>query len=300
MLTWIRDYLTRRCARVKANNTISNLVHLHEGVPQGGVLSPILFLVHDNDLPLYIHLSLHADNLGIRTAAETIGTEQTRMKDAISKVEKCSKDWGVTINDSKTAAILYSLSTKPEQFRTKVNGHDIPASSTIKYLGVTFDQRVTWSKNILDISSRATLRMRILKKLAGTQWGANLKTLKPVYIGSVRPVLEYGSSTFGTAASTILQKLDKIQNTGLRIISGGMKSTPINEMERLARLKSLEEQREEKIVLQAEKYKRLQRQPTHKKCLSSAAIASNAQALRKQQKQCVQNTLTSRPKERMK
>ena len=182
MLTWIRDYLTRRCARVKANNTISNLVHLHEGVPQGGVLSPTLFLVHDNDLPqlfsLYIHLSLHADNLGIRTAAETIGTEQTRMKDAISKVEKCSKDWGVTINDSKTAAILYSLSTKPEQFRTKVNGHDIPASSTIKYLGVTFDQRVTWSKNILDISSRATMRMRILKKLAGTQWGANLKTAR--------------------------------------------------------------------------------------------------------------------------
>ena len=39
MLTWIRDYLTRRCARVKANNTISNLVHLHEGVPQRGVLS---------------------------------------------------------------------------------------------------------------------------------------------------------------------------------------------------------------------------------------------------------------------
>ena len=108
------------------------------------------------------------------------------------------------------------------------------------------------------------LRMRILQKLAGTQWGANLKTLKQVYIGSVRPVLEYGSSTFGTAASTALQKLDKIQNTGFRIINGGMKSTPINEMESLAGLKSLEEQKEEKIVLQAEKYKRLQRHPTHK------------------------------------
>ena len=142
--------------------------------------------------------------------------------------------------------------------------------------------------------------MRILKKHAGTQWGANLKTLKQVYIGSVRPVLEYGSSTFGTTASITLQKLDKIQNTGLRIISGGMKSTPINEMESLAGLKILEEQREEKIILQAERYKSLQRHPMHKKCLSSAAIASNAQALRKQQKQFVQNTLTPCPKERMK
>ena len=101
--------------------------------------------------------------------------------------------------------MLFSLSTKPEQFRLKVNGHDIPASSTLKYFSVTFDQRLTWSKHIvLDISSRATLRMRILKKLAGTQWGVNLKTLKQVYIGSVRSVLEYGSSTFGTAASTTL------------------------------------------------------------------------------------------------
>ena len=106
--------------------------------------------------------------------------------------------------------------------------------------------------------------MRILKKLAGTQWGANLKTLKQVYIGSVRPVLEYGSSTFVTEASTALQKLDKVQNTGLRIISGGMKSIPIHEMESLAGLKSLKEQKEENIVLQTEKYKRLQRDPMHK------------------------------------
>ena len=43
--------------------------------------------------------------------------------------------------------MLLSLSTKPEQFRLKVNGHDIPASSTVKYLGVTVDQRLTWSKH---------------------------------------------------------------------------------------------------------------------------------------------------------
>ena len=180
------------------------------------------------------------------------------MQDAISKVEQWAKDWGVTINESKTASMLFSLSTKLEQFRLKVNGQDIPASSTIKYLGVTFDQRLTWSKHILDISSRATLRMRILKKLAGTQNSQ----------ASLHMQCETGTKIwfFGTAAPATLQKLDKIQNTGLRIISGGiMKSTPIYEMESLAGLKSLEEQREEKIVLQAEKYKPLQRHPMHKK-----------------------------------
>ena len=83
-----------------------------------------------------------------------------------------------------------------------------------------------------------------------------MKTLKQVYRGSVRPVLEYGFSTFKPAALTTLQKLVKIQDKGLRIISGGIKSTSINKMENLAGLKSLEEQRKEKIVPQAEKYKR--------------------------------------------
>ena len=197
MLNWIRDYLTRRCARDKAKNTISNLVHLHEDVYQGGVLFPMLFLVYINDIPQpfshYVHRALHANDLEMWTAAET-STVQTRMQDAIIKVEQWAKNWGVTIDESKTASMLSSTSTKPEQFRLVVNGHDISASSIIKYHDVTFDQRLTRSKHLLDISSRATLRMRILKELAGTQWSANLKTLKQVYIGSVRPVLEYDSS----------------------------------------------------------------------------------------------------------
>ena len=40
--------------------------------------------------------------------------------------------------------------------------------------------------------------MRILKKLAGSQWGANLKTLKQVYIGSVRLTEQLRRSTWPT------------------------------------------------------------------------------------------------------
>ena len=60
-------------------------------------------------------------------------------------------------------------------------------------------------------------------------------------------------------------QLTKAQNTGLRITTGGMKITPISEAERTAGLLSLEERREEKLLRQSEKMKRLPSHPLHSK-----------------------------------
>ena len=104
----------------------------------------------------------------------------------------------------------------------------------------------------------------------------------------------------GTAVFTTLHKLQKIKNAGLRIIRGGKKSTPINEMESLAGLKSLEEQRQEKLVLQAEKYKCLQRHPMHSKMSELSSYCIKRSKFKKTTNAKCQNILTSCHKERMK
>ena len=57
----------------------------------------------------------------------------------------------------------------------------------------------------------------------------------------------------------------KVQNAGLRIITGGMKTTPISEVEIKAGFRSLEERREEKLLCQKGKMKRLSSHPLHSK-----------------------------------
>ena len=88
-----------------------------------------------------------------------------------------------------------------------------------------------------------------MRKLAGTEWGANEKVLKSVYQGNVRPYLEYRSSSWMTAAKTHHQTLDKVQNQALRIITGAMKSTPIQSMEEITNIPPLRKRRKCKAMI---------------------------------------------------
>lgn len=44
MFSWIRSFLCHRTAKVKLEGSMSHTVKIREGVPQGGVISPTLFL----------------------------------------------------------------------------------------------------------------------------------------------------------------------------------------------------------------------------------------------------------------
>ena len=51
--------------------------------------------------------------------------------------------------------------------------------------------------------------------------------LRNVYIGTIRPHLEYGSTILSSASKSAIYTLDKVQNQALRLITGSMKSTPM-------------------------------------------------------------------------
>jgi len=101
------------------------------------------------------------------------------------------------------------------------------------YLGVTYDKHLTWKVQITNAEAKARKKLSIMRKLAGTNWGANEKILRQVYQGNVRHTLEYGSSSYMTVASTHLNELEKVQNQALRVITGAMRSTPIDKMEKI-------------------------------------------------------------------
>ena len=216
MFKWLESYLFHRSARVKIDGCRSHLVKIKEGVPQGGVISPTLFIIFIddivNELSRHISKALHADDLAIWTSQSYTSTATYLMQEAVDKVSEWSKEWLVEINKTKTESTCFSLSPEKWKETLKLDGQAIPKQATPTYLGVKMDKTLTWGPHIEDIEKKATRKLNIMRKLAGTNWGADKNILKQVYTSTVRPHLEYASTAWTTAAKSNTKKLDKVQN----------------------------------------------------------------------------------------
>ena len=269
MYSWIRTFLFNRRARVALDQTHSKKILLRHGVPQGGVISPTLFLLFINDLveelPRGVKAALYADDLVMWCKEEYSTTATYRMQQAADKLNAWAEDWCVSISKEKSSTTLFTKSTVQKAGTIRLGDTTLKEEKVVTYLGVTFDKRQTWNPHIEKAVGKARRRLAILRKLAGTTWGANEKILKTVYQGMVRPHLEYGSTAWSTAAKTNLSKLDKVQNQALRIMTGAMKSTPIQEMEKTTCIQPLNQRREAKTLMQGMKFRCLPEHPMNER-----------------------------------
>ena len=267
MFRWISQYLNNRKARVNIDGDHSRKKVLREGVPQGGVLSPTLFLVFINDImkdmPKRIQGAIYADDLVLWCSEEYLTTARFRMQEALNVLDSWTKKWLVKINSSKTTYTVFSLSTKEQNKSTtlQIDGVPLKKEDCQTYLGVTFDPKLTWKQQTEKSERRAKVQLNLMRKIAGSTWGADHQTLKTLYTGSVRPTLEYGIQAWGNTAKTHFDRVSRVQNQAARIITGAMKSTPIEKLEVYTGLQSLKDRRDTKMLMQAAKFQRLPRHP---------------------------------------
>ena len=114
---------------------------------------------------------------GVRKSIHEL-PNQVRIQVALDKIAAWTKSWLVSLNESKTTYTIFSLSNKKQEAKLSLKGRVLKEELTPTYLGVTFDRRLTWKEQVTKSCMRAKLRLSIMKKLAGTFWGADSNILK--------------------------------------------------------------------------------------------------------------------------
>ena len=87
ILRWLRAYLTDRHFQVQFEGETSIMKTIKSGVPQGAILSPLLFNVMMRDLPSLPGVSSadYADDITFFTSSSDINTATTRIQQQLSQ-----------------------------------------------------------------------------------------------------------------------------------------------------------------------------------------------------------------------
>ena len=232
MAIYIQNFLSERTFSTIIGNSKSRLMIQEEGVPQGSVLSCSLFSLALNSiarcLPPNIECSMYVDDFMIYSSSSQLASLQRRIQLAINRVTNWTQQNGLKINNRKTFGMLFHRKRIDEAPTLKLyNRIEIEFPPSVKFLGMHFDSSLNWKFHIRKLKTKCTKRLAILKNLSHLTWGADRHTLIQLYNALIRPLLDYGSVVYSSANDSILQTLNPIHNSALRISMGAFKSTPI-------------------------------------------------------------------------
>ncbi|XP_055877141.1 uncharacterized protein LOC129924681 [Biomphalaria glabrata] len=168
--------------------------------------------------------------------------------------------WSLEVNHSKSVYSWFTLGRDilKEPVELRMDGKILEWDKKPKYLGVILDQKLTMCDHIQQVRETASEKLNIVKKLAGTKWGARADVLRGLYMGAVRSHLDYSLPVQVWASQTTLASLDAVQNQAIRLICGTFRTTPIAAGEIMANIPPLKLRRERAVILAHERYMRLE------------------------------------------
>lgn len=203
----------------------------NRGIPQGSVLSPILFNLYFNELPNHlapgVQILQYADDVVIFTS----GKNRTLMADLINRslqqLNKAIELLGLTISSAKSSAMCFSRARLRTNLPSiSIEDSIIPWTNSHKYLGIIFDEHLKWSEHVSHLKIKLLRNLNIIKAVRGVWWGGDPKTLLCLHNALIKSHLEYAPFTYTSGSVKLFNSLERIYHQSLRVIMGFLKTTP--------------------------------------------------------------------------
>jgi len=223
------------------NDLRSSLRRLKNCVPQGSVLARLLFNIYISDLPTTISRKYaYADDLAIMHGDGDWQAVEGALTKDMATLGEYLQTWKLKLSTTKTVSAVFHLNNKEAKRELKVNFNNkaLPFCSEPKYLGVTLDRSLTYRRHLESLRKKLTSRVALLRRLAGSGWGAGATTLRTATLALVNSTAEYCAPVWRRSAHTCL--IDPTINDALQIVTGCLRPTPSDNLPILAGIQPAE------------------------------------------------------------
>ena len=221
---WIKEFLKDRPQHVKVQGATSTNVILNTGVPQGCVLSPILFSIYTNEITCSINgfkLFKYADDLAL-VAKMTDESTLSKYTQYINEMALWFKESSLQLNINKTKELCCHgrralVTPHPLSSPLILEGQVVEQVETFKYLGTEIDQRLSFSQHAHGVYKKGQQRMCLLRKL--NTFKVSKPILSTAYQSLVESILTCNiTSWYGFLTITSKNKLDRITKQASKLI----------------------------------------------------------------------------------
>ena len=228
-LNWFDSYLRNRTQSITVNGTSSPANTLKYGVPQGLVLSPLLFTIYTLRLGDILSKScipyhLFADDTQLYHTFDAKDPEDLDL--TIRKLQNCVeeiKDWmhqnKLKLNEEKTEVLIITSSQLASNVNIssfKVESAEICPSSSVRNINVQFDSTMSMKEHVLKVCKVAYFHLRNIGALYGTLFCDACAKLVHSLVTSR---INYGNALLMGVPDRLLKRLQRILHVAARIVS---------------------------------------------------------------------------------
>ena len=220
VVNWFRSYLNR-LQKVTIGSEVSDTVTVTNGIAQGTVLGPILFIFYINDIfecTKNVKMSLFADDCILYLSGNNWPNIHAKMQEDFNTIIDWTLRNNLRLNASKTQSMVVSTNSR-------VSNLSNPAQlkymdSTIKfvrqctYLGIVIDNTMSLVPLVKNVKKKVTNKMFMLRKLRKyLTFDASVS----IYKQMILPIIDYAGFLMIGCRLGDKGDMQKLQNDILRI-----------------------------------------------------------------------------------
>ena len=226
---------------------------MKQGIPQGSILGPLLYILYVNDLGKNIKkckVTFYADDTVLYATNKSTHKAMRKVQGELDRLTTWCKSNGLTINPEKSKYVVFSNRGNNPNDDTglpvlKTGGVPIQRVPSFNYLGVTLDCHLNFEGHIKKLISKVSAKVMQLRKL---RHFITDKAALLIYKNMILPIAEYGDIFLTSATLEMRKKLQVLQNTAIKCALSKDKRFSTKQVHLEANLLKLKDRRKQHIL----------------------------------------------------